>query len=244
MEEKMVFGGILAGGTGSRMGNYTVPKQFLPLNGKPVIVHVIEKFLVHTELDRVIVGVNANWLEYMRDLQRKYFLNAEALSVVEGGGDRNSTILAIIEEAKRLGGTAGDIVVTHDSVRPFVTLKMISENVTAAEKHGVCDTVIPATDTIVYSENNMYITDIPVRSKVYQGQTPQSFKIGLFEKVYGEMTEEELRIVTDACKMFMLKGHEVYLVDGSVSNIKITYPFDYKMAQIMMEKMDNDSTSV
>lgn len=240
----MVFGGILAGGTGSRMGNYTVPKQFLPLNGKPIIVHVIEKFLVHTELDRIIVGVNANWLEYMLDLQRKYFPNAKELTVVEGGSDRNSTILAIIEEAKRLGGTADDVVVTHDSVRPFVTLKMISENVDAAEKHGVCDTVIPATDTIVYSENNMYITDIPVRSNVYQGQTPQSFKIGLFEKVYNEMTEEEFALVTDACKMFMLKGHEVYLVDGSVSNMKITYPFDYKMAQIMMEKMDNDSTSV
>ncbi len=240
----MVFGGILAGGTGSRMGNYTVPKQFLPLNGKPVIVHVIEKFLVHTELDRIIVGVNPNWLEYMRDLQRKFFPNEETLTVVEGGSDRNSTILAVIEEAKRLGGTPEDVIVTHDSVRPFVTLRMISDNVAAALKYGVCDTVIPATDTIVYSENNMYITDIPVRSKVYQGQTPQSFKIGLFEKVYGEMSEEELRIVTDACKMFMLKGHEVYLVEGSVSNIKITYPFDYKMSQIMMEKMDNDSSAI
>lgn len=240
----MVFGGILAGGTGSRMGNYTVPKQFLDLNGKPIVIHVIEKFLVHSELDRVIVGVNANWTEYMRDLQRKYFPNAEALNIVEGGSDRNSTILAIIEEAKRLGATAEDVIVTHDSVRPFVTLKMISDNVAAAEKYGVCDTVIPATDTIVYSENNKYITDIPVRSNVYQGQTPQSFKIGLFEQVYERMSEEELNLVTDACKMFMLKGYEVYLVDGSVSNMKITYPFDYKLAQIMMEKMDNDSTSV
>lgn len=240
----MIFGGILAGGTGSRMGNYTVPKQFLPLNGKPVIVHVVEKFLVHTELDRVIVGVNAGWLEYMRDIQRKYFRDVEALTVVEGGGDRNGTILAIIEEAKRLGGTSEDVVITHDSVRPFVTLKMISENIFAAEKHGVCDTVIPATDTIVCSENNMYITDIPVRSKVYQGQTPQSFRIGLFEKVYNEMPEEELSMVTDACKMFMLKGYKVFLVHGSVSNIKITYPFDYKMAQIMLEKMDHDSASI
>ena len=113
---------------------------------------------------------------------------------------------------------------------------MISDNVAAAERYGVCDTVIPATDTIVYSENKEYITNIPVRSKTYQGQTPQSFKLGLFEQVYSEMTEDELNIVTDACKMFMLKGYQVHLVDGNVSNIKITYPFDYKMAQIMMEK--------
>ena len=240
----MVFGGILAGGTGSRMGNYSIPKQFLPLNDKPIIVHVIEKFLVHSEIDKVIVGTNGNWLEYMKDLQKKYFANEENLFVVKGGSDRNSTILAIIEEAKRLGGSAEDIVVTHDSVRPFITMKMISENIEAAEKYGVCDTVIPATDTIVYSENNEYITDIPVRNKVYQGQTPQSFNIGLFEDVYGQMTEEELKIVTDACKMFMLKGHKVHLVEGGVSNMKITYPFDYKMAQIMMEKMSNDSDAV
>lgn len=240
----MVFGGILAGGTGSRMGNYSVPKQFLPLNNKPIIVHVIEKFLVHSEIDRVIVGVNSNWLEYMKDLQNKYFSDVKNFSVVKGGSDRNSTILAIIEEIKKEGGSSNDVVVTHDSVRPFVTMKMISENIAAAEKYGVCDTVVPATDTIVYSENNEYITDIPVRNKVYQGQTPQSFNIGLFEEVYGQMTDDELKIVTDACKMFMLKGHNVHLVEGGVSNIKITYPFDYKMAQIMMEKMNNDSNAI
>lgn len=240
----MVFAGILAGGTGSRMGNYTVPKQFLPLNEKPIIVHVIEKFLVAKEIDRVVVGVNGNWLSFMEDLQKKYFSGVSSLSIVEGGSDRNSTICAIIEEAKRYGKSEDDIIVTHDSVRPFVSMKMISDNVEAAQKYGVCDTVIPATDTIVYSSNNEYITDIPIRSCTYQGQTPQSFKIGLFEQVYGAMTEEELKIVTDACKMFMLKGHNVYLVEGAVSNMKITYPFDYKMAQIMMEKMNDDSSAV
>jgi len=243
-EEKiMVFAGILAGGTGSRMGNYTVPKQFLPLNDKPIIVHVIEKFLIHPEIDRVIVGVNGNWLQYMKDLQNKYFSHAENISVIQGGEDRNSTICAIVEEAEKSGGS-DDILVTHDSVRPFITLKMISDNIDAVKKYGICDTVIPATDTIVYSSNNEYITDIPIRKCTYQGQTPQSFKIGLFEEVYHVMTEEELNIVTDACKMFMLKGHKVHLVEGAVSNMKITYPFDYKMAQIMMEKINSDSAAI
>ncbi|MCM1063622.1 MAG: 2-C-methyl-D-erythritol 4-phosphate cytidylyltransferase [Eubacterium sp.] len=239
----MVFAGILAGGTGTRMGSYSVPKQFLPLNDKPIIVHVIEKFLVHSEIDRVIVGVHGNWMQFMNDLKEKYFKNIDNLDIIEGGNDRNSTINAILKEAKKYG-ISEDIIVTHDSVRPFVTLKMISDNIVAAKRYGVCDTVIPATDTIVYSENNQYITDIPVRSHIYQGQTPQSFKIGLFEQVYKAMTVEELEIVTDACKMFMMKGFDVYLVDGSVSNIKITYPFDYKMAQIMMEKLTDDSFTV
>lgn len=240
----MVFAGILAGGTGSRMGSYSLPKQFLPLNEKPVIIHVIEKFVVHPEIDHVIVGVNQNWLQYMDDLQKKYFAETENLSIVKGGNDRNSTIYAIIEKSKRLGASMEDVVVTHDSVRPFVTLKMISDNIVAAQAYGVCDTVIPATDTIVYSANKEYITDIPVRSRTYQGQTPQSFQVGLFEQVYGAMTENEMNLVTDACKMFLLKGHQVHLVEGNVSNIKITYPFDYKMAQIMMEKRTDDSTAI
>lgn len=240
----MVFAGILAGGKGSRMGNYTIPKQFLPIHDKPIIAHVIEKFIVHNEIDTVVIGVNPEWYQYMVDIKEKYFKNIENLVVIPGGTDRNGTINQIIQEVKKLGGSEDDVIVTHDAVRPFVTLKMISDNIETAKKYGVCDTVIPATDTIVYSTNGEVITDMPVRSHVYQGQTPQSFKIGLFEKVYASMSEEELNIVTDACKMFMLKGYDVHLVNGHVSNMKITYPYDYKVAQIMMEGINDDMFTI
>lgn len=239
----MVFGAILAGGTGSRMGNYTLPKQFLPLGNKPIVVHVVEKFLIHPEIDCVVVGVNPEWHQYMEDLIEKYFPNRQDLVLVDGGTDRNSTIYNIIQAIRKISQNDEDVVVTHDAVRPFVTVKMISENIALATKYGVCDTVIPATDTIVYSDNHEYITDIPVRKNTYQGQTPQSFQIKLFEDVYQQMTEEELAVVTDACKMFMLKGYKVYLAQGSISNIKITYAEDYKTAQIMLNNnMGDDET--
>ncbi len=230
----MVFGAILAGGVGSRMGNYTLPKQFLPIGEKPIIAHVIEKFLVHPEIDFVIVGINPEWLQYMEDIREKLFPNEKKLRLVAGGADRNETICNVIAEIRTISQDDNDIVVTHDAVRPFVTMRMISENIALAKEHGVCDTVIPATDTVVYSENHVYITDIPVRKNVYQGQTPQTFQIGLFEKVFATMTKEELDSCTDACKMFTMKGYPVYLAEGHVSNIKITYPEDYKTAQIML----------
>ena len=233
----MVFGAILAGGTGSRMGNYTLPKQFLPLCDKPVVVHVIEKFLVHPEIDYVVVGTNPEWHQYMEDLIKKYFPDEKNLLLTDGGTDRNSTICNIIQEIRKISQNDSDIIVTHDAVRPFVTIKMISDNIALASQYGVCDTVIPATDTIVYSDNHEYITDIPIRKNTYQGQTPQSFQIKLFETVYQEMTAEELAVVTDACKMFMLKGHKVYLAEGHTSNMKITYSDDYKTAQIMLRNM-------
>ena len=240
----MIFAGVLAGGTGSRMGNYTIPKQFLLMNDKPIIAHVIDKFIVHDEIDTVIVGVNAEWYQYMVDIQEKYYANEKRLVVVPGGTDRNGTISAIVEQAKKMSGASDDILVTHDAVRPFVTTRMISENIAAAKKYGVCDTVIPATDTIVYSSNNEFITDMPLRNKTYQGQTPQSFQIKLFDEVYASMSEEELATITDACKMFMLRGYQVYLVNGSVSNMKITYSYDYKIAQIMMENLKDDLFTV
>lgn len=233
----MVIAGIVAGGIGSRMGNSAVPKQFLEIGEKPVIIHTIEKFLVSSDIDYVVVGVHADWQDYMEDLINKYLDKEERVVVTAGDSNRNGTIQKIIEKAEEVWGIDDEtIFVTHDAVRPFISLKIISDNVEAAKKFGVCDTVIAATDTIVQSSNQEYISEIPVRSEMYQGQTPQSFKYWIFKEVYNSMTKEELEIVTDACKMFFLRNYKVHLVEGSISNFKITYPFDLKMAKIMMEE--------
>lgn len=233
----MVIAGIVAGGIGSRMGNSAVPKQFLEIGEKPVIIHTIEKFLVSSDIDYVVVGVHVDWQDYMEDLIKKYLNKEERVVVTAGDSNRNGTIQKIIEKAEEMWGIDEEtIFVTHDAVRPFISLKIISDNVEAAKQFGVCDTVIAATDTIVQSSNQQYISEIPVRSEMYQGQTPQSFKYGIFKEVYSSMTKEELEIVTDACKMFFLRNYRVHLVEGSISNFKITYPFDLKMAKIMMEE--------
>ena len=237
----MVIAGIVAGGIGSRMGNRAVPKQFLEIGKKPMIIHTIEKFLVSSDIDYVVVGVHHEWVDYMEDLLKKYLYDEKRVVVTAGGNDRNDTILRIIEKADQLWNIDDDtIFVTHDAVRPFVSLKIIEENVEAAKQYGVCDTVIVATDTIVRSSNHSHITDIPVRDEMYQGQTPQSFQYGLFKKVYESMSEEELNIVTDACKLFFLRDYKVHLVEGSILNFKITYPFDLKIAKNMLGENTND----
>lgn len=231
----MVIAGIVAGGVGTRMGRNIEPKQFMSLSGKPIIIHTIEKFLVCPQIDYVIVGVHADWLYLLNDLLLKYLKGTDKVKVTVGGSNRNETIINIIDKAKTLGDIDDNtILVTHDAVRPFVSLRIINENIKAALEYGVCDTAYKATDTIIQSENQVYITDIPVRNTMYQGQTPQTFKIQLFEEVYSSMSNEELQIVTDACKLFHLRGHKVYLVEGDVKNFKITYPFDLKVAHTMV----------
>ena len=130
--------------------------------------------------------------------------------------------------------TAAALIFLSGFVRPFVTHRMIEENIQAAMAYGACDTVIPATDTIVESKDHQNISCIPERSTMYLGQTPQSFKAKKLRDIYLNMTEEEKEILTDACKIMVLKGEQVRLVEGDVTNIKITYPSDIRMAESLL----------
>ena len=156
--------------------------------------------------------------------------------VIEGGKTRNDTLINSIKYIdENFGIDDESIILTHDSVRPFVTHRIIEDNIDAAKRYGACDTVVPATDTIVESINSRTIESIPVRDYYYQGQTPQSFNIKKLFNLINSLTEEESNVLTDACKIFVLKDEDVYLVDGEVTNIKITYPYDLKLANTILE---------
>lgn len=231
----MVFAVICAGGIGSRMGNAEKPKQYLNVGGKPIILHTIEKFVVNEEFEKIIVLVPESWISYTKDIINKHLQGIEKAEVMAGGSDRNSTIMNAINYIEEKFGLDDDtIIVTHDAVRPFVTHRIIMDNIEAAVKVGACDTVIPATDTIVESLDGEKISSIPDRSKVYQGQTPQSFRAKRLKELYSSLTDEEKSILTDAAKIYLLKGEAVHLVRGEVFNIKITYPYDLTVAETLI----------
>jgi len=226
---------ILAGGVGARMGNVEKPKQFMEVGGRPILILALEKFVIHPGFDRVLVLSPKPWMRYTEDLIRKHIPQREHVVVLEGGSTRNETIMNSIRYLEREDLLDEDtVIVTHDSVRPFVTHRIIQENIDSAQKYGACDTVIPATDTIVQSADHGMVTDIPDRSVMYQGQTPQSFRAKKLKRVYESLTGQEKEILTDACKIFVIKGEEVRLVQGEVYNIKITYPYDLKVAESLI----------
>lgn len=238
----MIFGAILAAGTGTRMGKIEKPKQFLLLGNKPIIIHTIEKFYINDIFDEIIVLCPKNWINYTEDLINKYIINqnifnsSNKIKVVEGGDQRNETIMnavSYIDENYELSDD--DIIVTHDSVRPFITHRILTENIKYSGKYGACDTVIPASDTIVESNDNKFIKNIPNRKNMYQGQTPQSFKINKLKTLYNKLSNEEKDMLTDACKIFSINNEKVFLVEGEVTNIKITYPYDLKVANSILK---------
>lgn len=238
----MNYVGILAGGKGTRMGKIDLPKQFLMLGTKPVIVHTIEQFVMCPDVDEVIIAVPEAWVTYTQDIVEKYLKNVQNIHITKGGNDRNGSVMNIckyIEE--KFGIKDDDIVITHDAVRPFVTDRIIRDNIELMKKYDSVDTVIPATDTIVESKDGEALSNIPDRNILYQGQTPQSFKIKLLVSVYDSLTDEEKNILTDACKIFTLKGLKVGIVKGEPYNLKITNQFDYKLAGFMVEKGEEES---
>lgn len=237
----MVFAAVFAGGIGSRMGNPDTPKQYLELGTKPVIIHTIEKFFINERIDEILVLCPKAWVAHTNALIKKHLPEGKKITVIAGGATRNGTLenaIAYIEENCNVDEET--VIVTHDAVRPFLTHRIIEENVDAAIKYGACDTVIPATDTIVESADGKMITSIPDRTKMFQGQTPQSFRLKELERVLASLSEDEKAILTDACKIFSIKNKDVYMVEGEVFNIKITYPYDLKVAHTLLKGKDSD----
>ena len=227
----MIYAGILAGGTGTRMGISNLPKQFLELGDRPILIHTIEKFVLEPSIEKIVVGVHGDWVSHAEDLVEKYLsLHKDRIIITKGGADRNTSIEKIIEAIEAYRPiTPEDIVITHDSVRPFITLRMIQDNIKLAQNHD-------AVDTIVESTNGQFITDIPNRAHLYQGQTPQTFRCKDFMDLYGSLSDQEKEILTDACKIFVIKGKDVALAKGEYSNLKITTVTDLKIAKSMIEK--------
>ena len=231
----MNFAAILAGGSGARMGNMDKPKQYLDLCGKPIIAYTVEKFMLMPEFEKVIVLCPKSWLQQTRDILEKEFGENEKLAVISGGADRNDTIMNAIAYIEKNYEINNDTVIcTHDSVRPFVTYRVIKENLDAMAEYDACDTVIPASDTIVISEDGNVIDEIPQRSKMYQGQTPQTFKVAKLKALWESLNEDEKQMLTDACKISILRDMPCALVKGETFNIKITYPSDLKMAKALL----------
>ena len=230
-----IFALVLAGGIGSRMGA-DLPKQYIEVSNKPIIIHTIEAFLSCPQIDGIFVMTPSEWITYTQDIIKKYIPNSgEKITVSVGGATRNDTLMNAINCIEKIDQlNEKTIILTHDAVRPFINNRIINDNIEAVRKYGSCVTCVGATDTIAISEDNMYIDSIPDRRHMYQVQTPQSFYATHLRDLHNALTSEEKEILTDATKIYSLNGEKVHLVEGEVSNIKITYPHDIALAEAII----------
>ncbi|MBR5497057.1 MAG: 2-C-methyl-D-erythritol 4-phosphate cytidylyltransferase [Clostridia bacterium] len=223
----MVYAAVLAGGSGLRMGG-NMPKQFLSVGDKPIIIRSIEAFLSSGSIDKVFVAVSSDFLDYTRELIAEY-IGDNYISVVVGGKNRNETLLNVLRSIGEINDD--DVILTHDAVRPFIDKRIIDENISAASEYGACNTVVPAVDTILRSSDGKFIESVPVRSEIFHAQTPQSFSVKKLLSLYENLSEDEMETFTDSCSVFLAAGERVFLVTGDRNNIKLTYPEDMERAE-------------
>lgn len=230
----MVYAAVLAGGSGLRMGG-SLPKQFLPVGGRPVLLRSIDAFLDSGSVDKIYVAVSEDYLAYTRALVEQYYTAGEPIEIVAGGQNRNETLYRVLQKIEQSGVGIHDIIVTHDAVRPFLDQRIIEENIRAARQYGACNTVVPATDTMLKSGDGQWIDSIPPRNEIFHGQTPQSFRVRKLLSFYQKMSREDFERYTDACTVFVENGEKVFLVRGDRNNIKLTYPEDMARAEMIIK---------
>ena len=233
----MIYAAILAGGRGTRMGG-DLPKQFLAINGVPIVVRTVRAFLNCGIVDRIVICVPRDYIDFTGKVLAQYPDTCGKASVIEGGADRTGSL----ENACRFFEAQGDIseqdvLITHDCVRPFVTSEMIISSVEAARQYGGATAAIPSIDTICVSSGGKVIESVPDRSQLYSVQTPQTFMFGEFCEILYSLTDSEKSRVTDASAVFRMRGRTVALSNDSPSNIKITHPSDIPIAERLAEKI-------
>ncbi|MCM1055648.1 MAG: 2-C-methyl-D-erythritol 4-phosphate cytidylyltransferase [Bacteroides sp.] len=225
----MIFAGICAGGRGTRLKSET-PKQFLLLGGKPIISYSAETFLSCGEIEKIFIAVSEEYVEHCKKL-----FTDPRIKVIKGGCDRSETVALLAEACEKYGKGASqeDILVTHDAARPFVTAETIRRTVAAAESFGACGTALSSSDTVLQCENG-FVAAAPPRSEMYLAQTPQTFKLGVFNNVWSRLDDSEKRSATDVCGMFFRAGVRVKIVEGDKKCFKITVREDMERAENLL----------
>lgn len=213
---------ILSGGIGTRMGA-SIPKQYIEVNGKPIISYAVEKFIKHHMIDVIIIALNREWQEFVTShLQNDY----KPLYYSKPGETREHTIYNALKKVKELGGEDSDIVIIHDAVRPLVSENVISDCLKGCIDYDAAIATIDVKDTIYVSTEGDCITSVPNRATLHAGQTPEAFKLGKYLQIHDKSSDEEIRKVTGGAQFAYQKGLKVFLSKGAEINFKITTPED------------------
>ena len=223
---------IFAGGSGTRMNSRARPKQFLQFYGKELIIHTLENFQNHPQVDGIVVVCIEDWIPYLQKLLDKFEID-KVRAVVPGGASGQESIYNGLCAIQKFA-PADSIVLVHDGVRPFVNESLISDCIQCVKEHGSAITVTPAIETIVTTSDGK-ITSITDRSKCFHAKAPQCFYLGELLQAHQKAKEENNVNMIDSASLMQFYGHELYTVQGNFDNIKITTPSDFYTFKALYE---------
>jgi 2-C-methyl-D-erythritol 4-phosphate cytidylyltransferase len=228
-----VFAIFPAAGLGTRMAG-PQPKQFLALNGIPILIHSLRAFAEVKRITQIYVAVRKPEMERTRAQAAEYGLNGR-VKVVEGGDNRQESV---VNALAAVPATDDDIILVHDAVRPLIDAATIERTIDAVIEHGAAIVGLPAIDTIKQVERTAHgalVTATIPREFIVLAQTPQGFRFGLLERAFAEATADGF-VGTDEASVVERAGLPVAVVHGSQVNLKITQPGDLELAEFYLRQ--------
>jgi 2-C-methyl-D-erythritol 4-phosphate cytidylyltransferase len=228
---------IFAGGTGIRMNSRSLPKQFLELHGKPVLLYTLSHFEKHVEVDDIVVVCLENWIDELKTFLRRYDIG-KVSRIVPGGNTGHESIYNGLSALENICGS-DDIVLIHDGVRPLITGELISNNIAKAKECGTAITAEPVTESVINSKNGDLIDSVPKRGEMYMAKAPQSFRYGLIWDLYRRAKKDGAPFFVDSAHLLAEYGVPMHTVKSSPNNIKITAPADYHIFRALYEVIEN-----
>ena len=223
---------ITAAGKGTRLVGFGLPKQFIRINGKPMLVYSLEAFNKCDLIDEIYIITSKEYIEEVKKLSHQYGIN-KLKDVVEGGQTRQQSVYHGLIAIKNHDGQDEDIVLIHDAARPLIDESIIKDNIQACLEFDAVETAIPATDTIVKSSEGKIVDEIPNREGFYQVQTPQTFRLKLILDAHKRF--ESLKIATDDAQLVHNFGKSVHLVEGNKKNLKVTTIEDLNIINALLK---------
>lgn len=229
---------IFAGGVGSRMHSKDLPKQFLHIYDKPIIIHTIEHFESNSKIEAIVVVCNKDWISYFKDLLVKYSIK-KIKAIVPGGETGQLSIYNGLVAAEKISNGENSIVLIHDGVRPLINSELISQNIKAVQKYGSSITSGIVKETIVEIDSASNIQNVPDRIHSRVAKAPQSFWLKDILAAHRTALQSGKTDFIDSCSMMHFYGYPLHMIDGPYENIKITTPEDfYTMRAILQVKED------
>jgi len=238
---------IFAGGTGQRLksGQDATPKQFLKIHNKPIIIHTLELFQEHPQIDKIYIAIHPDYYDYMSELVKHYYITKTA-GIVEGGATGQDSIYNALKLAQSQNPD-DSIVLIHDGVRPNITPEVITQNIECAAKNGNAITSTSCFETILISENGINPKHVPYRKHTYCAQAPQSFRLGEIIQAHEttRKTNPDYTDIVDSCTLYKTLGKETYMIKGNRGNIKITTIEDlYILRALIRYKEDLEALGI
>ncbi len=230
---------VFAGGSGVRMGS-GIPKQFLEINGKPIIVYTLQLFQYHDKIDKIYLSVLERYIPYMNMLIEEYRLQKVA-QVLPGGETAQDSIYHALKAAER-ENPQDSIVLIHDGVRPFVSYEVISNNIESVKEQGNGITCTPCYETIMISSDGQEVGQVPFRKETFAAQAPQSFYLRDIIAAHDAVRQTETRYenMVDACTIIRSQGIKAHMVMGNRGNIKVTTPEDVYIFRGLLQYKENE----